>query len=98
MARGCAVQQSKHTFEQETHASKIQLNKHRDKINMPLLKHSLQLSLAVQLVRKAHKDSDHTVVIPVIHQCLCAETHHAGEVVSAIIIYGLLFGRHLLTQ
>ena len=34
--------------------------------------------LHVQLLRRPHKDSDHTGVIAVIHWCLHAETHRAG--------------------
>ena len=56
----------------------------------PLLEHSVRLSLPVQLSQKAHKDSDHTVVIPVIHGCLCANTHRAGESVSTVIMFCLL--------
>ena len=54
----------------------------------------LRLSLPVHLLGKAHKDSDDTVVIAVVHQYLHAETHRAGKVESAITISCLAFGRH----
>ena len=59
----------------------------------PLLEHSLQLSLPVQLLWKVHKDSDNTAMIAVVHWRLHAKTHRAGEVVSAVIIC-LSFGHH----
>ena len=33
----------------------------------PFLERSLRLPLAVQLLRKAHEDSDHTAMIAVVH-------------------------------
>ena len=56
----------------------------------PLLDRSLRSSLPVQLLRRSHKDSDHTVVIAVAHM----PKHRAGEVVSAVISSCLPFGRH----
>ena len=47
--------------------------------------HSLQLPLAVQLSRKAHKDSNHTAVIATMHQHLCAKTHPDVKVFSIAI-------------
>ena len=32
----------------------------------------------ITVLRKAHKDSDHTAEITVVHCCLHAETHRAG--------------------
>ena len=57
----------------------------------PLLKRSLQLPVAVPFLGKAHEDFDHTAVIAVVHCHLHAETHHAGAVVSAVIISCLPF-------
>ena len=42
--------------------------------------------VASTVLRKPHKDSDHTAVIAVIRRCSYAETHCAGEAVSAVII------------
>ena len=42
--------------------------------------------VASTVLRKPHKDSDHTAVIAVIRRCSHAETHRAGEAVSAVII------------
>ena len=62
----------------------------------PLLKHLLQLSLAVQLLGKTHKDSDYTAMVAVVHWCLGAETHPGSEVVISVIIFCRLSGRHCL--
>jgi len=45
-------------------------------------------------LRKPHKDSVHIVVIAVLHWCLRAETHPCDNVVSAVIMFCLRFGRH----
>ena len=37
-----------------------------------------------QLSGKAHKDSDYTAMITIVHQRLCAETHPVSKVVSAV--------------
>ena len=44
------------------------------------------LALAVQS-GLAHKNSDQTFVIAMVHWRLCANTHPCGEVVSAVIIF-----------
>ena len=44
----------------------------------PLLERSLRLPVAVPFLGKPHEDSDHTVVIAVVHWRLHAETHRAG--------------------
>lgn len=39
---------------------------------------------------KAHKDSDHTVTITIMHQCLCTDTYalnSSGKVVHTIIFF-----------
>ena len=59
----------------------------------PLFERS-RLSLAVQPLGKAHQGSDHTVMIAVVHWRFHAETHHAGKVVSAVIVSCLPFGLH----
>ena len=64
----------------------------------PLLEHSLRLPVAVPFLAKAHEDSDHMVVIAVIHRRLNAKTHCAGEVVSTVTVSCLLLGPPLLTQ
>jgi len=51
---------------------------------LPLLKCSLRLLLAVQPSRKSHEDSDYTGMITIVQWCLHAETHHGGEVISAV--------------
>jgi len=53
-------------------------------IGYQLLKCSLRLSLAVQLSRKSHEDSDYTAMITVVQWHLHAETHPGGKVVSAV--------------
>ena len=50
--------------------------------------------VASTVIRRAHKDSDHTAVIAVVHWRLHTKTHRAGKVVSAVIISCLPFGRH----
>ena len=57
---------------------------------------SSTLVVASTVIRRAHKDSDHTAVIAVVHRRLHTETHRAGKVVSAVIISCLPFGRHCL--
>ena len=59
-----------------------------------MLERSLWLSLPVQLLRRAHEDSDHTVVIAVVHWRLHVETHRAGTVVSTVTMFCLPFGCH----
>ena len=51
---------------------------------LPLLKCLLWLSLAVQLSRKSHEDSDYTAMITVMQWRLHVETLHGGEVMSAV--------------
>ena len=58
----------------------------------PLLERSLWLSLEVQLSGKADKDSDYAIV----HWRLSAKTHPGGEVMSIVIIFRLLSGRHCI--
>ena len=41
-----------------------------------------------------HEDSVRIVVIAVVHWCLSAEKHPCGNVVSAVIMLCLRFGRH----
>ena len=55
-----------HNFGAESHlVVEIQalLSRHR----LPLFERSSRLPLPVQLLQRAHKDSDHTAVIAVIH-------------------------------
>jgi len=42
------------------------------------------------LLGKIHEDADYTAMITIVHLCLCDKTQHGGEVVSAVIIFGLL--------
>ena len=48
----------------------------------------------VELSGKAHEDSVHIVAIAVVYSCLRVETHPCGNVVSAVIMFSLRFGRH----
>ena len=63
-------------------------------LSAAIARHSLKLSLAVQPLRKALEDSDHSAMIAVVCSRLRAETRHAGEVVSAVINSCLPFGHH----
>ena len=50
-----------------------------------LLEHSLWPSLVVHLSGKAHKDSDYTAMIDVVHWCLGAETHQSYECFNNVL-------------
>ena len=49
---------------------------------------------ASAVLRRPHKDRDHTAMIAVIRWCLRAGAYRAGEVVGAVVISCLPFGRH----
>ena len=62
----------------------VKLWAHLSSLRLPLFKCLLWLSLAVQLSRKSHEDSDYTAMITVMQWRLHVETHHGGEVMSAV--------------
>ena len=65
---------------------------------LPLLKQSLRLSLALKLSGNAHEGSDYTAMNAVMHWCMGAETHPGGEVVIAVMIFLSSFWPLLLTR